>query len=136
MPVITALGIRFQIASDFVPFLALWGFLTHAIYFIIFAGTFISSQPTKCSAVVRISPLAPRSWSYAAAPRCVALPVPAWHCTWIAPSMYASASLVAILLIDSDAIAFGGIQLDVGLALTSEIQLRLCVDCSRVAAKH
>ena len=58
MPVITALGIRFQIASDFVPFLALWGFLTHAVYFIIFAGIFISSKPHNCSPVVEF-PLAP-----------------------------------------------------------------------------
>lgn len=66
MPVITVLGKRFPIASDFVPFLALWGFLTHAVYFIIFAGIFISSQPAKCDPVV--IPRAPPAFTAVSAP--------------------------------------------------------------------
>lgn len=52
MPIITVVGMRFQISSDFVPFLAVLGFATHTIYFIIFGAIFVVSKPGNCTAEV------------------------------------------------------------------------------------
>jgi hypothetical protein len=51
MPVITALGLRWQIASDFIPFLAAWGLLSHCIWFLIVGILFLTSRPATCAPV-------------------------------------------------------------------------------------
>jgi hypothetical protein len=58
MPVITVVGKRFQISSDFMPFLALVGFVTHSMYFIIFGAIFLISKPGGCPTKVRFRPAA------------------------------------------------------------------------------
>lgn len=49
MPVITALGLRWQIASDFIPILAAWGLVSHCVWFLIVGILFIVSQPSHCA---------------------------------------------------------------------------------------
>jgi hypothetical protein len=49
MPVITALGLRWQIASDFIPILAAWGLLSHCVWFLIVGILFLTSQPASCA---------------------------------------------------------------------------------------
>lgn len=49
MPVITAMGLRWQIASDFIPLLAAWGLLSHAIWFLIVGILFLISRPAGCA---------------------------------------------------------------------------------------
>lgn len=49
MPVITALGLRWQIASDFIPILAAWGLLSHCVWFLIVGVLFLVSQPSDCA---------------------------------------------------------------------------------------
>lgn len=51
MPVITALGLRWQIASDFIPILAAWGLLSHAVWFLIVGILFLISEPARCAKV-------------------------------------------------------------------------------------
>ncbi len=49
MPVIEALGLRWQIASDFIPILAAWGLLSHFVWFIIVGVLFLISKPSDCA---------------------------------------------------------------------------------------
>lgn len=48
---ITALGLRWQIASDFIPFLAAWGLLSHCVWFLIVGILFLTSRPATCAPV-------------------------------------------------------------------------------------
>lgn len=48
---ITALGLRWQIASDFIPFLAAWGLLSHCVWFLIVGILFLTSRPAACAPI-------------------------------------------------------------------------------------
>ena len=49
MPALLCLNRRWQIATDFLPLIAVLGLIGHAIWFIVVGALFIESRPPACN---------------------------------------------------------------------------------------